>query len=196
MKSMFQTNKGRGNVALALMALAVFILACKGLGNQTAEANKLVDKANDEIKAAKKLQADNEVKVTDYKAALNKGDFKGAKAILDGVVNDIDKGVKHGDTAAENLESAAKLKIDDKFKEYLELRAQSVRKRIDSYKELKNMFNVTGNMLANPTASTISDAQPKIKDSQEKIRKLDGEADDLEEKSEKVRKDNPEKFKG
>ncbi len=192
---MFMALKGRSNVALALMALMVFALACK-FGDQTGEANKLVDKANDEIKAAKDIQQKNEVKITDYKEALNKGDFKEAKAILDGVVVDIDKGVKHGDTAAENLESAAKLKVDDKFKEYLDVRAKSVRKRIDSYKELQNMFKITGDMLANPTSTTVSQAQPKIKDSQSKIAKLDKEADDLEEKSEKVRKDNPDKFKG
>jgi hypothetical protein len=193
---MFLAFKGRSNVVLALMALVIFGLACKGFGDQTGEANKLVDKANDEIKAAKEIQDKNEVKVTDYKAALNKADFKEAKSILDGVVADIDKGVKHGDTAAENLESAAKLKIDDKFKEYLDLRAKSVRKRIDSYKELKNMFNTTSDMLDNPTPASVRDAQPKIKDSQEKISKLDKEADELEDKSEKVRKDNPDKFKG
>lgn len=193
---MFLSSKGRSNTALAFLALALFLLACKGLGNQTAEANKLVDKANDEIKAAKEIQDKNEAKVSDYKAALNEPDFPKAKSILDSVIADIDKGVKHGDTAAENLQSAAKLKIDDKFKEYLEVRAQSVRKRIDSYKELKNMFKITGEMLEDPTVESVRKAQPKIKESQDKIGKLDKEADELEEKSEKVRKDNPDKFKG
>ena len=189
-------NNGRGNVALALLAVVIFALACKSFGNETAEANKLVDKANDEIKAAKTIQDKNEAKISDYKEALNDSDFKKATSILDSVVKDIEEGVKHGDAAAESLEKASKLKVDDKFKEYLEVRAQSVRKRIDSYKELKNMFSVTSEMLADPTAASVQKAQPKIKDSQEKIGKLDKEADDLEEKSEKVRKDNPDKFKG
>jgi hypothetical protein len=170
-------------------------LACKGFGDQTGEANKLVDKANEEIKAAKKIQDENETKITAYKEALNEGDFKKAKSMLDDVNKDIDKGVKHGETAADSLDSAAKLKIDPKFKEYLELYAKSVRKRIDSYKELKNLFTTTGKMLDDPTPEGVSEAQPKIKASQEKIAKLDKEADDLEEQSQKVRKDNPDKFK-
>ena len=186
--------KGRGNIALALMIVVLFALACK-FGNETEAANKLVDKANDEIKMAKEIQDKNEEKTGAYKTALQDGNFNKAKSLLDEVVKDIDVGVKHGETAAENLEAAAKLKVDDKFKEYLEVRAQSVRKRIDSYKELKTMFGTTSEMLANPTAASVQNAQPKIKDSQEKISKLDKEAEELEEKSEKVRKDNPDKFK-
>lgn len=185
--------RGRVNVALALLVMVVFALACK-FGDETADANKLVDKASEEIKMAKALQDKNEQKTADYRDALNNGKFDDARKILNDVNKDIDEGVKHGEAAANSLEEASKKKIDEKFKEYLTLRAQSVRKRIDSYKELKNMFSATQDMLANPTAAGVQSAQPKIKASQEKISQLDKEADELEEKSDKVRKENPDKF--
>lgn len=190
---MFLGNKGRSNVALALGAMLLFALACK-FGDETGEANKLVDQANAEIKEAKKLQETNEAKVGDYKAALNASDFDKATSILDGVTKDIDTGLKHGDTAAEYLEKGTKLKIDAKFKEYLELRAQSIRKRIDSYKALKEVLTNTKEMLTVRTPAAVQAALPKIKDAQEKARSLEKEANELEEKSDKVRKENPDKF--
>lgn len=186
----------------ALMLLVLVIPSARGQTetNELAQrpmtaANELVDKANAEIRAAKELQTKNEAKIGKYKEALNAGDFAKAASILDSVNRDIDVGVAQGEAAATYLEQASRMDIDPHFSEYLTLRAQSVRQRVASYRELKVMFSIVSEMLRDPTSQTVAQAQPKIRASQAKIAELDRAADALEEKSERIRCANPDSFK-
>jgi hypothetical protein len=182
------------NIWLVVL-LAVISLSWACDGGQTDEANKLVNEGNDItnktnegiIKASnltKELLGENMTKAEDlekYKADN--------KAKFDELVKLSEQNEKGFNDAAAKFEQAAKLKVDDKFKEYLNVRAQEFKKRAEIEKADNTFVKA---FLAEKEAEK---ADALIGDSNKKSDGLKKEADDLKAKSEKIVKDNPTLFK-
>lgn len=178
--------------AFAAMTLSV---AC-GLGGQIDEANKLVDEANaiiksyneDSIKSGK-LVSDllgenlkNADDVEEYK--------KDNKAKFDELVSLNAKLEKSGAEATSKFDQASKLKLDDKFKEYLTLKVQEMNKRGDVDKQTSAFVKAfLDTKDVDKINNLISDYNKKSADTQK-------EADDIMNKADKITKDNPSVFKG
>ena len=110
------------NLLLALTVLFAFAIACGG--NQVEEANKLVADANKSIDEAKGLISTTEVKntklfseridtVEEFTIYRNKS-VNDAKSIIE----DFGKISEKLFDASKKFGEAAKLKVEDKFKEY------------------------------------------------------------------------------
>jgi hypothetical protein len=195
---MFERN-GRGGAALALVLLASFALACGALknlgGNSLAEANKLVQEANNELKEVDKIAEENETKVD----ALNKADDNNnsaeVKRLLDELMKAIDDGLKHGETAADKIEKASKMDVDDKYKEYLSLKSQSLRKQVEAFKERKEAAKIMRDNYDNSDKTAMQKAKDDFKKKNSNYKKLLGEAKDLSRKAEDIARQNPDKIK-
>ncbi|MBC7911566.1 MAG: hypothetical protein H7Y30_13750, partial [Pyrinomonadaceae bacterium] len=184
---MFERN-GRGGAAFALVLLASFALACGALknlggGNSLAEANKLVQEANNELKDVDRIAEDSETKLDALNKADDKGDSAEVKRLLDELIKAIDDGLKHGETAADKIEKASKMEVDDKYKEYLSLKSQSLRKQVEAFKERKEAAKIMRDNYDNSDKTAMQKAKDDFKKKNSNYKKLLGEAKDLSRKA-------------
>jgi hypothetical protein len=183
------------HISIVLLALSLCLIVACGLGDQTEEANKLVDEANVLISKSNELSpksnklftellGDNLTKVEDlveYKEE-NKAKF----AELTTLSDQIDK---LGSETIEKFEQASKLKLDEKYKDYLIIKIQELRKRSE------------GDKLTTPFVKTFLDTKEvgkinkQIEDYNKKTSDIGNEADELMKKADQIVKDNPNTIK-
>lgn len=187
---MYSQPKRNSIFALALML--AFILACNA-SDETDAANKLVNEGNAAIEEGNKLAMEasgKNDKVFDEMTADNfeadKERLKGsAKEAVDGMTKSAEKYRE----AAKKFDDAGKLKIDDKFKEYLTTKSQEFSKRAEQMDVAK------GNPQAFLDSADVQGLMAKVTENKGKLEKLEKESKELEAKSDKIRSDNKDKIK-
>ena len=127
----------RVSSAFGVSLFLLGILACNiSLGNETEKANKLVDEANTAIQDGKKFLADAEEK----KARMlqtNVSQLAEARTTANEAIRAYDQAEDKCKEAASKCEEASKLKIGDKFKDYLTLKVKEYNKRAELVETLK-----------------------------------------------------------
>ncbi|MBV9958537.1 MAG: hypothetical protein JO360_08955 [Acidobacteria bacterium] len=188
-------KNGRRGAAVALLLLAAFALACgalKNLGsNSQADANKLVAEANSELKEIDRIADDNEEKMDALDKADKDGKSAEVKSLLEDLMKAIDDGLKHGETAADKLDKASKMNVDDKYKEYLSLKSQSLRKQIEAFKERKEAAKIMHDNYDSTDKTALAKAKDDFKKKNSNFKKLLGEAKDLSRKADDIARANP-----
>lgn len=175
-----------------VLALAVVgATACKIY--ETDKANKLVDAANASIKDANDKTQSGTSKLVEMEAAVpNIEDEEGltkwrteAKAII----ADLEKARDGYTDAGNKFLEASKLKLQDKFKEYLDAKGQEMKKRGE----------MSAALIAEPQAlidsNTRDDFKNKASEVDKKYQDLKKQADDLESKANKIFEENKALFK-
>lgn len=183
------------NTLLALTLMIGFVLACSAsVGDETDKANGLVAEANTAIEAGNKAAIEAGKKndkifdeIKDDSFAEDKERLKTtAKDAVDGFTQGADKFRE----AAKKFEEASKLKVNDKFKEYLQLKSQEFNKNAEQMEAARAMPQA---FLDSPDADAL---RQKIKDNKARYDTLEKEAKELADKAEKVRAENKDKFQG
>lgn len=179
-----------------ILAIAVLILvglACKD-GMETDKANKIIDEANKLIttanenveKAGKKYdEYTKKVDEIDSEKELEEARDFGKKELFplyDAMSENFKK-------ASEKFDEASKLKVNPKYKEYLETKTQELKKRSEYALELKKIPQA---LIDSKKKKDYEENRDKIVESANKMIK---EAKELDEKAEKIRKDNPDIIK-
>ncbi|MEW6130612.1 MAG: hypothetical protein AB1757_26510 [Acidobacteriota bacterium] len=175
-----------------LLGLICLSVACSG---QTDEANKLINEANgilDKSRASSdkadrllnELVGENLTKAEDAETYKTDNQAK-----FDEAVSLSEQSEKSISEAAAKFEQASKLKVDDKFKEYLGLKAQEFKKRAERFKA------VAGFVKTFLAEKDVEKTDQLIADNNKKEGGLVKEADDLGAKAEKIIRDNPSLFK-
>jgi undecaprenyl pyrophosphate synthase len=172
---------------LAILMMIFIGLACSG--DDTEKANALVDEANKFIVEGNKSveQADSKLKEFDAKvdALKNEDDLKAARDFGKQLTPLYDSMKDNFQKASEKFDAASKLKLNDKFKEYLETKAAEMKKRSEYGNELK----------AIPKALDDAEGEKAYRDATativEKVQKMSKEAQELADKATKIQKDNP-----
>ena len=172
----------------AFVLLIAVVLACSSGGNETEKANKLVDEGNAAVQDAKKDISEAE----DLKAKMLKTDVSQlaeARSTAKDAIAAYDKAEAKCKEAAAKYDEASRLKLNDKFKEYLALKVKEYTKRAEMVTTAKGV----------PQALIDSESREgwvkKANDVNEKVDSLRKEADDLGAQAEKIQKDNPDIFK-
>ncbi|MBS1792480.1 MAG: hypothetical protein JSS81_01430 [Acidobacteria bacterium] len=173
---------------LAVLMLIFAGLACSS--DETDKANGLVDEANKFIKEANTAvdQAESKGKEFDRMvgAIETEDDFKKATDFGNKeLIPAYDKMKDNFSKAGEKFEAAGKLKVNDKFKEYLEAKAAEMKKRAEYAEVYKGIPKALADSKGK---SDYKEALQKILD---KAQGLQKEAKDLDEKATKIQKDNP-----
>jgi len=183
-------TKSIGGV-LTIMMLLIFGLKACGLGEQTDEANKLNDEANviiekqNELKAKtgelfNELLGDNLTKVEDIKAYKEKN-----KSKFDELISLIGQVERLGAELTDKYEQAYKLKLPEKYKEYLGIRIQEIKKRADGHKLyvpfIKEFLQT----------NDVDKINKLMEDFNQQTADIAKEADKLSEKAGQIAKDNP-----
>lgn len=131
----------------ALLAF-VFTLgsgACKSSGgggilgpvDETPEAAKLVDSANEDLTKIKVLYDANEGKRQELKSAMEKNDAATAKKIADDVVYLINDGASSGNDAVDKIQKAQEMNINDDYREYLRLKEESLKLQLEAFEQYR-----------------------------------------------------------
>ena len=156
----------------------------------------------DQLKEANKLQGEADqlaAKVEEaYNQATQKEDAIKAekKPKVRQQLNDeeaaiYDEAIANAKSAGDKYDQASKLKIDEKYKQFLDVRAELMRKQgahLTALKELPTARKDTSRQ----GQRTLRDKQADIKTRAEKLKK---EVDDTRAKADKMQKENGDKFK-
>jgi hypothetical protein len=182
-------NPSHSSKFIELLLLVVTVLACSGsIGNETVKANKLVEEGNAAVQEGKKYVEDAEDK-KDQMLHTKVSQLAEARTLAKEAIAAYDKAEEKCKEAAKKYDEASKLKISDKFKEYLALKVKEYNKRAEVMETAK----------ATPQALLDSESQKsfitRAKANNEKIDALAKEAEDLAGQSDKLQKDNPDIFK-
>lgn len=185
-------SRGHLTAVMALFLMVAAALACN-FGDETDKANKLVDEGNTSVQDARKYITEAEEKKAKMLEAVDaiKGDedLEAARKTAKEVITAYDKAKEKCEDVAKKFEEASKLKINEKFKEYLSIKVSEFKKRADLVDAAKG------------TPQALIDSKNKAsfmtlaKSTAEKVDKLNKEADDLAGQAEKVQKENKDVIK-
>jgi polyhydroxyalkanoate synthesis regulator phasin len=184
---MKMNNQRYSNAVMGLLLLVAAVLACSS-GDETAKANKLVDEGNAAVAEAKKFVTEAEAK---KQQMMNTpiARLADARATAQEAIAAYDKAKEKCKEASKKYEEASKLKIKDKFKEYLTIKVKEYDKRAELVETAK------GTPQALIDSKTRSAFAGMAKANNERVDRLTKEADDLAGQADKLQKDNPDLFK-
>jgi Mg2+ and Co2+ transporter CorA len=193
-------NRNRMNAFLGLLILAVFVLGCNQLknlsgGGSLAEANKLIDSANQDLTEVGKIADDNRDKESQISKQINANDNDGAKQSINDALKAIDQGLEKAKSAADKFDKASKLDLDPKVKQYLSLKAQSVQKSVQAFEELKKGLTAIRDTLGSSDKAARDKAKKDTQEASENYDKLMSDSQSLERQADDIAKENPDKIK-
>ena len=182
-------NPSHWSMFMALSLLVAAVLACSGsIGNETEKANKLVNEGNEAVQEANKFVTDAEEKKGQM-LRTKVSEIAEARTLAKEAIAAYDKAEDKCKEAAKKYEEASKLRINDKFKEYLTLKVKEYNKRAEVVETAKGT----------PQALIDSENQKsfltRANANNEKVDALGKEAEELASQSEKLQKANPDIFK-
>jgi hypothetical protein len=196
------------NLVSTILILAAFALACGGsdsgdsssggifsFGDETGEANQLAAKANENLIKIGKIHKANAKKLDDLQDAMRERDTAQTQQILGELITAIEEGLSLGELAYTNVSEAAGKKTNEIFSEYLRLKKEALRKQIDAYefrlkvaKDLRDKFGTD-----NP--EEIERAKADFAVNQENFQKLWDAAEDLNDRANRLARENPSKIR-
>lgn len=180
------------NGIIAAVVLALIALACSGT-DDTNKANEIVKEANNSVKTANE-SVDRSQKLgsefdTQISAIKNKDDLEKTRTLAKDLSKEYDLMIENFKKAGDKFDEASKLKLNEKFKEYLDTKAKEMKLRSDYAAELKKI----------PVKLIESDSESEFKSlykSQfEKVKTMVKDAQELADKADKIVKDNPDVIK-
>lgn len=183
-------KKMNRNVSSALLAGLLFLgvgFSC-GTVDETDKANKLVNEGNAAIDEGKKYLADAEAKKNKM-LETNVAQLAEARTIANEAIRAYEQAEAKAKEAAGKYEDASKLKIDEKFKEYLTLKVKEYNKRAELVAALKETPQALIDSQSRAAFTSRANAATQ------KAESLNKEATDFETQAENIRKDNPTAFK-
>ncbi len=178
---------------VAVAVGAALMVGC-GARDEADRANKLVDEGNAEVESANKHAEAGTAKYTqafDFDVVTDtSADWEKSKPLATEASQLFDQAAAGFDRAADKFSQAAKLGVDPKFKEYLDLKSRSSRLRAEHYRIVKerpqSLFD-----------ASIKDGDTlvaKITENEERAQKIVAESERLEADAEKIRQQNTEMF--
>ena len=182
-----KTNQSVAGALFAGLLLLGVLLAC-GASDETDKANKLVNEGNAAIEEGKKYVADGEEKKNKM-VQTPIAQLADARTLAREAVRSYDQAEQKAKEAAGKFDEASKLKVSDKFKEYLSVKVKEYNKRAELIEALKGTPQAL--IDSENRASFISHAN----EANQKAERLSKEADDLEAQADKLQKDNPDSIK-
>ena len=173
---------------IGLLLLIAAVVACSSGGNETEKANKLVDEGNSAVQEAKKDITEAE-RLKKKMLTTDVSHLDEARSTAREAIAAYEKAEARCKEAASKYDEASRLKLKDKFKEYLALKVKEYNKRAELVQTAKGV----------PQALIDSESREgwisKANSVNEKVTELGKEADDLGAQADKIQKDNPDIFK-
>ena len=186
---MERTWKNLSATLIALMLVLGVGLACSGTSSdETEKANGLVNDGNAAVADGKKIMTNAQEKITTM-MGTDVSHLSDARTLANEAIRLYGQAEDKCKAAASKYDEASKLKIDDKFKDYLGTKVKEYNKRAEVVEALKEVPQaLIDSQNRNAFISRANAANQKAES-------LSKEADDLAEQADKLQKDNPNSFK-
>lgn len=190
------------NLIVLFVCVTVFF-ACKkndtsdsydvlSFSDDTTDAAELVGSANEDLNKIKVLYKKNEDQLEELKSAMKANDTQKVKDITDDLVYVINEGMTLGESAVEKIEKAEAMNINPDFKQYLDLKAQGLRKQLEAFEERRQAARLLRDIFGSNDAKMIEQAKLGFKEKDdhfqtimEEARKISKKANDLARESSK-----------
>ena len=190
-------------ILIALVATA----ACKSSGradsptsifssDETTEAAKIVASANDDLTKIKVLYKDNENKREDLKKAMETDNAEQVKKIADEVVYLINDGFESAQSAIDKIEKAQEMKVNDDYREYLQLKEESLKHELDAFENYRQAARTLRDNYDPKNAAQRDKVKEDFKNRVENYRKLMEQARDYSNQANELAKDALRKQQG
>ena len=180
-------ERATSGTAIAVLLLLAAILACRS-GNETEKANKLVAEGNTAVQDARKNITEAEG-LKQKMLGMDVSHLADARSVAKDSIAAYERAEARCKEAAAKYDEASRLKLNDKFKEYLALKVKEYNKRAELVQMAKRV----------PQALIDSESRQgwisQANEVNNRVEALSKEADDLAAQSDKIQKDNPDIFK-
>ncbi len=149
-----------------LIAAISFSIGCKSTGtgilgpaDETAEAGKMVEAANQDLTRIKVLYKENEGKREEIKQALESNDIPEVRRLAGEIVQLINEGTNFGNSAIDKIREARDMKINPQYDEYLGLKEEALMKQLEAF----NNYHQAARTLRDNYDPQNAEARDKVK---------------------------------
>lgn len=140
--------------------------------DETDEAVKIIEDANEDLKKIKAIYRENEGKIEEIQTAMAGKQNDQVKKIADDLVFQINDGITLGESAIEKIEKAEKLNINDTFRQYLELKKASLRTQIDAFEYRRQAAQLLSKSSGNTDPKEVEGSKLIFKEKEFNFQKL------------------------
>lgn len=190
---------------MILLALALLAGACSraqdagvdssSFFDQMQEAANLVGEANAQLRQIKQLFQKNAGWLEELKTGMNNKDEKKVKEIANELVYQINDGTKLGEEAIEKIERASAMNVNDDFKSYLNLKAESLRKYAEAFEERRQLAILLRDRYDPKNAEQRDFVLEEFKRKEENFKRIIKEAQEVSERANTLAKESLSKVK-
>ena len=180
-------SKRHSSMFLALFLLVAAVLACSS-GDETEKANKLGDEGNAAVAEGKKFFQEADDKKQKM-LQTNVSELAEARTLAKEAIAAYDKAEDKCKEAAKKYDEASKLKISDKFKEYLGIKVREYNKRAELCEAAKG----TPQALIDSESRSSFISRANVNNG--RVAQLLKDADEIAGQAKKLEADNPDMFK-
>jgi hypothetical protein len=142
-----------------------------GMADETTEAAKLVQEANEDLKKIKKMYKENQSQIEELKNAMSSRDTEKVKKIADDLVYLINDGFVLGESAISKIEKAEAMNTNEKYKEYLQLKGGSLHKELDAFEFRRQAALVIRDGFGTKDKTKIENAKTQFREKEENFQK-------------------------
>lgn len=188
---------------ILLLILSLALCACSssedsndGIGSyfdQTQESANLVQEANNQLRQIKQLFQKNAGWLEELKTAMNNKDEKKVKEISNELVYQINDGTKLGEEAVEKIERASAMNVNEDFKSYLNLKADSLRKYAEAFEERRQLAILLRDQYDPKNAEKRDFVLEEFKRKEENFKRIIKEAQEVSERANELAKEASQK---
>lgn len=161
-----------------------------GTSDQTDDAAQLVASANLDLKKIKVIYKDNEGSVKDLEAAMGANDIEKVKKISGDLVEQINNGVALGNSAVGKIDEAENLKINDTYRNYLDLKKAALRKQLDAFEFRRQSAILLRDGFGGKDKMEVETAKAALKEREDNFKRRMAAAKDMSEEANQIAKDS------
>ena len=157
--------------------------------DETDEAAKLVQSANQDLQQIKLLYNKNEDKREEIKKALEANNADEVKKASNDVIDAINEGFDFGKSAVDKIGQAEDMKINDDYREYLRLKEEALKKQMEAFEEYRQAARTLRNNYDPKNAELRDKVKEDFKTRSENYAKIMEKARDLSNQANELAKD-------
>ena len=186
-------------IGLCFLLLLALLTACGktdstegydvlNFSDDTTAAAELVSQANEDLNKIKVMYKKNEDQLEELKSAMKDNNIEKVKKITDDLVYVINDGMGLAESAVEKIEKAEAMNVNPDFKEYLDLKAQGLRKQLEAFEERRQAARLLRDVFGANDAAMIEKSKLGFKEKEDHFQKIMDEAREIGKKANEVAK--------
>ncbi len=157
--------------------------------DDTAEAIKLIEETNRNLRSIRVLYKENESKVDELKAALEKQDAEKVKKLTDDLSLIINDGYVFAESAKEKIAKAQQLNINEDWKDYLSLKESSLDMQIKAFDFRRESAKLFRDQFGGADKAQMARAASIFKKNEENFAKYMAQAEELNKDADQLAKE-------